>query len=236
MDTVALGLHIAAGTVAMVAATVAIGSKTANLTHRAHVLSGQMYVGAIAVVVVTALALAVLRPAPVMLLIALFSGYFVWAGWRLARNRGGTPTTGDRAAAWLMAAVSVVMAGWCLLAIGRGEPSGIIVVVFGVIGLVAVREDLGRLRAGGVRGRERISAHLGRMLGATIATLTAVLVVNVDVEPQVLVWLTPTIVLTPVIVWWERRLRAGVRPRGMPAAEPSDSASRGHRGRSASRP
>lgn len=221
MDGVVLGVHITAGTVALAGALVAVASKTADVSHRIHVLSGRAYVAAMAVVVVTALALALLRAGPVMLLIALFSGYFVWAGWRLARNRRGTATLADRVAAWVMAAASVTMLVWGIMAVSSGQSSGIIVIVFGVIGLLAVRDDLVRFRAGGVRGRERIAAHLGRMLGATIATLTAVLVVNVDIEPQLIVWLGPTIVLLPVILWWERRLRAGVRPRGMPPPSPA---------------
>lgn len=218
MASTVLVVHIAAGSIAVLAAAVAIVSKSANLAHRVHVAGGLTFVGAMGVVVVSALVLSLLRANDVMLLISLFSAYFVWAGLRFARNRQGTPTTVDRVAAWAMAAVSIGMLVWGGLAIAGGEFAGIIGVVFGVIGGLATREDLAAFNEGGLRGRRRIEAHLGRMLGATIATVTAVMVTNVDIEPVWIAWLAPTAVLLPVIVWWERRLRAGARPRGMPAA------------------
>jgi hypothetical protein len=45
------------------------------------------------------------------------------------------------------------------------------------------------------------------MLGGTIAAVTAFTVVNVRLEPAVLVWLTPMVALTPLIVYWNVRVR-----------------------------
>ncbi|MFD0389883.1 hypothetical protein ACFQ4K_22200 [Tistrella bauzanensis] len=47
------------------------------------------------------------------------------------------------------------------------------------------------------------------MLGALIATVTAVLVVNGDALglPSVAAWLAPTAAVVPLIVWWNVRLR-----------------------------
>jgi hypothetical protein len=58
----------------------------------------------------------------------------------------------------------------------------------------------------------RIAAHLGRMLGGTIAAVTAFTVVNVRIEPAFVVWLAPTVVLTPVIAYWTARVRGGRVP------------------------
>ena len=44
------------------------------------------------------------------------------------------------------------------------------------------------------------------MLAGTIATVTAALVVNVDTEPVWLAWILPTVLMTPLIVWWNRRV------------------------------
>ena len=43
------------------------------------------------------------------------------------------------------------------------------------------------------------------MMAGTIATVTAVMVVNVSMNPVWLPWLLPTIVITPLIVWWNVR-------------------------------
>jgi hypothetical protein len=44
----------------------------------------------------------------------------------------------------------------------------------------------------------------------------SVLVTNVTVEPVFLLWLAPMVVMTPLIVWWNRRIQAGEMPRGTP--------------------
>ena len=40
------------------------------------------------------------------------------------------------------------------------------------------------------------------MMGGTIAVITAVLVVNVNIEPVWIWWVLPTALITPVISWW----------------------------------
>ena len=40
------------------------------------------------------------------------------------------------------------------------------------------------------------------MMGGTIAVVTAVLVVNVNIEPQWIFWILPTLLITPIIAWW----------------------------------
>ena len=55
-----------------------------------------------------------------------------------------------------------------------------------------------------VTGTERISRHLTNMMGDTIAVITAVLVVNADIEPVWIWWVLPTVVITPFIFYWNK--------------------------------
>ena len=41
----------------------------------------------------------------------------------------------------------------------------------------------------------------------TLAAVTAFTVVSVRVEPAFVVWLAPTVVLTPLIIYWSARIR-----------------------------
>ena len=43
---------------------------------------------------------------------------------------------------------------------------------------------------------------MSNMLAGTIALVTAILVVNVDMEPQWLPWVLPTLLITPFIIYW----------------------------------
>jgi hypothetical protein len=45
------------------------------------------------------------------------------------------------------------------------------------------------------------------MVGSTIAALTAFTVVNVRLEPAFVVWLAPTVLLTPLIFYWVARVQ-----------------------------
>jgi hypothetical protein len=45
-----------------------------------------------------------------------------------------------------------------------------------------------------------LSIHI---LAGTIAVITAVLVVNVNIEPVWIWWVLPTALITPVIIWWK---------------------------------
>ena len=51
-------------------------------------------------------------------------------------------------------------------------------------------------------GKERIVRHLVSMIAGTIAVITAVLVVNVKIEPVWIWWVLPTVLIFPVIIWW----------------------------------
>ena len=55
------------------------------------------------------------------------------------------------------------------------------------------------------------------MMAGTIATITAVMVVNVSMNPVWLPWLLPTIVITPLITWWNVRTALQARRRPAPA-------------------
>jgi hypothetical protein len=211
-----LYVHISAGFTALAAALLATVAKSTDVAHRWHVLTGTIFVAAMAVVVGTALPLSINGDSPFLLLVAIFSGYLAATGYRLARNRGGAPAPVDWLLALVMAGAGAAMLVLGLRAATGGDGGGIVLLVFGAIGTWMSIGDVRGLKAGGETGRGRIASHLIRMLAAAIATLTAFTVTNLDVGPEIAKWLGPTILITPVIVWWSRRIRAGFRPRGMP--------------------
>ncbi|CAN5811817.1 hypothetical protein BH23GEM8_BH23GEM8_09210 [soil metagenome] len=215
MESTLLLLHIAAGFTALAAAAVAILTKSLDLSHRWHVVSGRIFFLGMIGVFVTAVPLAILRPNPFLFLIAILSFYFALAGWRYATNRRGAPRRIDWASAGVMLLAGGIMIGFGVLLLSRGDSNGVTMVVLGAVGGALSAGDLRTLRAGGVRGTERIARHLTMMMAGTIATVTAFVVTNVEVQPEWIVWLAPTALLTPVIVMWDRRIRSGRKVRGM---------------------
>lgn len=114
---------------------------------------------------------------------------------------------------WAMLLVGIAMIVSGLVQVFTGTAMGWVLVAFGSIGLQFVVQDLrgwGKTEDFGTR----ISNHLSHMLGGTIATVTAVLVQQVvpRLDPsspfKVLVWLAPTVIITPLIIIWARKVKA----------------------------
>jgi len=202
-------LHVLAGTLALGAGGFAAALRKGGTGHRR---AGRLYGWSMLLVTLTALVLVTIRPSTFLLAVALFSFYLVFTGWRAAVLRDGRPRPADAAATLLMLATGAAMAAWgasAWLPEVAGPPQAPVLLAFGGIGLALAAQDLGWLRRGGDRGKARIARHLGRMLGGMIATITATLVVNFPYLPAPVVWLGPTLLLTPVIAWWSARVLRG---------------------------
>lgn len=211
-------LHISAGATALF---VGPGAMLTVKGARWHRIWGKIYVGAMTVVAVTAIPMAVYHPNPFLQMIAVFSFYLAFSGWRMLRRRKVGAVEGPRSPAdWGDAALCVIalLGGLALLAGGArallaGNTFGTVSLVFGVIGLVLAAADGREVWQPRRNAEKRIGAHIGRMGGAYIATVTAFCVVNVRFLPPVLVWLLPTLVGLPLILRAIRASRKKFAPR-----------------------
>lgn len=107
-------------------------------------------------------------------------------------------------------AALIAYAAW--LYVARGNSMGIVLGVFSVIGLVQSSHDLLTALGRSLLPKQRIAAHLSRMMGGTIAAVTAFLLIQLDTN-SLLVWLAPTALITPLIVLWGRKVRGGWMPK-----------------------
>lgn len=202
-----LFLHILAGVAALAAAGIAVGSAKGG---RAHRRAGNIYTVAMLITGLSALMLAVAVPNPFLFAVGIFSLYLVFTGWRSAMVRDGRPRLLDHAGGAVMALAGLGMLGWGAqgMLVGSGAQP-VILLAFGSIGLTMALADWRDWARGPVAGKTRIARHLGRMLGGTIATVTAAGVVNLGFLPDLVVWLGPTALITPVIFWWTARVTRG---------------------------
>lgn len=198
--TTTLAVHVAAGLLALVAGLIALGTTKGGHRHRQ---AGRAYVSAMAVVVVTALPLALVDGNYFLLTIAVFSGYLVLNGYRvLSRKR---PTPGDAAPLDWLAHLTMTGIGVAMIALGSrsllgGDRLGVALVVFGVIGLVLPGREVAAVYRPPDGSRTWFYRHIGFMGGSYIATVTAAVTVNLEMLPPVVRWIGPTAVGTPAIV------------------------------------
>ena len=139
-------------------------------------------------------------------LITIFSFYLAFAGMRFARNRKGVAAKFDWIAVGFMISSGVGM--WILAAIYflNSNTQYIVLLVFRFLAIVLGYADIRSYKNESAVGKERISRFLTNMMGGTIAVLTAVLVVNPPFEPEWVWWVFPTLLITPVIFWWNFKI------------------------------
>ena len=199
MMQILLPIHILAGTIALLCAAMAVSSEKGK---KLHVLSGRTYFWCMVAIFLTAIPMSIITSNIFLFLIAIFSFYLAFAGMRFARNRKGVATTLD----WIIVSLMILsgVGMWILAAIyfTNNNSQYIPLLVFGFLAIALGYADFKSHKNKTAIGKERLSRHLTNMMGGTIAVITAVLVVNVDLEPAWVWWVLPTALITPVIFWW----------------------------------
>lgn len=209
LSAILLTLHIGAGSLALLTASIAVITPKGR---KWHIFSGRVYTIAMSLVFLTAVPLALLGASIFLLLIAFFSFYLVFAGWRFARNRRGAPHAVDWTATAIMLTTGLGMGVYAGILAGSGDSQWVTMTVFAGIAVALGVVDGLYHRVRRAAGGQRISRHLTSMLGGTIATITAVLVVNVETNPVWVAWILPTVIITPLITWWNFRVARQYRP------------------------
>jgi uncharacterized membrane protein len=214
LTRILLILHVGAGSLALITAGIALALTKGSPRHNA---IGRIYFGAMVAVAVTAIPVSIIRPNALLFLVALFSAYMAYAGWRLGRKARAVPSR-PPFVEWAMLVVAIGMIIYGLVMAITGAPMGWALVAFGGIGLQFAIEDIRNWSAERPFAA-RIQSHLQHMLGGTIATITAVLVQQIvprlgEGNPwAVVVWLSPTVIITPLIALWSRRVAITGRTR-----------------------
>lgn len=187
-----LGLHVAGGTIALVAGAFAIFSAKGGRLHRK---AGRIYWWAMTAVFVGAIVLSVARPHYFLLMVAVFSYYMTVRGYRiLLHKKGHRPTALD----WgITALAGVFHGGLVVLGVGwlRTSSMGIAALVFGAIGLALVAADVRKFSTTPADRMHWWYGHIASMGGSYISAFTAFVVVNVQWEALPWVpWVAPTAV------------------------------------------
>ena len=194
--------HIFAGCISLIAAVFAVVSSKGK---QAHILAGRTYFWGMAVIFLTAIPMSISSSNVFLFLIAIFSFYLAYAGMKFAKNRTGTANLFDWVAVGLMVFSGLAMWFLALVYFMNNNSQYITLTVFGFIAISLGYMDFRSYRNKSAIGKQRIARHLTNMLAGTIAVITAVLVTNIYIEPVFILWILPTIVITPIIFWWNRK-------------------------------
>ena len=195
--------HIFAGCISLIAAVFAVVSSKGEKTH---ILAGRSYFWGMAVIFLTAIPMSISSSNVFLFLIAIFSFYLAYAGMRFAKNRTGTANLFYWVAVGLMVLSGLAMWFLALVYFMNNNSQYITLTVFGFIAISLGYMDFRSYRNKSAIGKQRIARHLTNMLAGTIAVITAVLVTNLSIEPVFILWILPTIIISPLIFWWNRKI------------------------------
>ena len=197
------GIHIFVGVIALLSSALALSTEKGK---KFHVLSGKSYFWAMVLIFLTAIPMSILNSNVFLFLIAIFSFYLAFSGMRFARNRSGVPTRVDLIAVNFMFLSGAGMWILAIIFFINNDSQFITLIVFGFLALFLGYGDFQTFKNQTAIGKERIAKHLTNMMGGTIAVVTAVLVVNPPANPEWVWWILPTVLITPIIFWWNKKV------------------------------
>jgi len=198
-----LAVHIACGFAAFLLAPVALATAKGGPAHRRW---GMVYLWAMGGVAATALPMALYRPVLFLAMVAVFSFYAAFSGWRVLQlkdlARGGRARPVDWIAGGLCFASSLLLALMGALKPAAIQGYGIVSIVFGLIGMRLAAVQLASFVRKPTEKMFWWYTHLGNFIGSYIAAWTAFSVVTLQrvYGNHVWLWLWPTAVGVPAIV------------------------------------
>lgn len=198
---ITLFLHIVSGFLALVSGSLAIISKKGGKLHRT---VGKLFFVSMVSVGFTSVVISLVKGNQFLLMIGIFSFYLNYVGYRAIKEKSLKPNTLD----WIVLCLATVNSFFMAISMN------IILMVFAGICLFnigqIIRSNISIRNNKPIQEMLWLQRHIGMMMGAFIATITAFLVVNSyyfnqGVFPTWLVWLAPTFILMPLSIYYTNK-------------------------------
>lgn len=210
---VLLLIHIVAGFTGLVSGLLNMSMKKGG---KAHQIVGRFFVAGMMTSSMIALVMASIKTNYFLFVVGVFTIYLVGTGNRYIYLKLLGKSQKPKIIDWVLT-VGMFLMGIAFIVLGTtllkndNNSFGIVPIVFAFIGFGSVREDISNYR-GRIKNKQFwLKAHISRMSGGFIAAATAFLTVNsmkIPLEiPNFVYWLIPTIIITPLITLWQRKLR-----------------------------
>ena len=180
-------------------------AKKGNTRHKK---IGKVYFYSLLTASVAAIPMSYLHSNYFLFLISVFTIYILLSGVNYLNKKSlKSVNTTDWVLTIIMLLFAIALIAFGIFNIVKGNYFGIVLIVFGSIGLLFSYQDYINFKGKSKIKNYFLTTHLQRMTASYVASTTAFLVVNNKVLPSVLAWLLPTIILVPVIITWTRKYK-----------------------------
>jgi uncharacterized membrane protein len=205
-----LTFHIAGGTLGLVCGTIAV---VVIKGKKAHTINGKIFTIGMITAAISALIMSNLPHHYSVFLFAVggFTLYMVLTGYRIVQlkkqlKENAFPFTAvDYTIMLFGVSFSLFLLFLSVKGLLQKNMFAIVPGVFGLICLNYIRMDLNILLQKKSVKKVWLPNHFTRMMGALIASYTAFLVVNVQIQQQWILWLLPTAVGSTLIIYFFKK-------------------------------
>lgn len=143
-----------------------------------------------------------------LFLIGIFTIYLILAGNRaLTLKTKSKADLIDKLVSGTMLVISIIMLILGTLGMVQKVDNSILYLFFGGFGAFMTIRDFQTFKVFTEKKSAWLISHLGRMIGALIASVTAFLVAGLHIG-TILVWILPTILGTVYIIYWNRQFKS----------------------------
>jgi uncharacterized membrane protein len=189
-------IHIIGGATSLLSGLVAMFTQKGGRSHR---LAGKIYFGGMTAVFIGAVVVAIAHRNDFLLMVGFFSYYMTVRGYRILSlkklDRGQKFAPLD----WIIVSVSAIfiftLITWGVWAWMQGSGMGIVGLVFGLIGLTFLVNDIKSYVNPPTEKMHWWYTHISSMGGSYIAATTAFIVVNIQLPHyQWVLWIIPSVI------------------------------------------
>jgi hypothetical protein len=212
-----LGVHVSAGMLSFVLAPIALTTAKGGKQHKRW---GMVYFWSMGVVAATALPMALFRPVLFLALVAGFSFYLTFAGYRILKLKGLASGGSAGPVDWIAACLGFA-ASACLAGFGFFNPAWVqnfrtVSIVIGLIGMRTTAADVYHFVRKPTEKMFWMYTHLAKFIGSYIAAWTAFSAVTLSQifhHAGIILWLWPAAVGVPAIILTTAYYRRKFAPR-----------------------
>lgn len=201
-------IHIILGGTGLLLGTLVMFLKKGDKRHK---FIGNIYFYAMLGTGIFAMVLAYLNLNQFLFITAVFTIYMILTGKRYLKKKKISDVT---QLDWLLT-ITMLVFGIAFIGLGtngimKNNYFGFVLVVFGGLSLLFVYLDYRNFKGKSSIKNFWLTTHLQRMVGSYIAALTALIVVNNTLLPEILAWLLTTAILVPLISIWTRKYQVKI--------------------------
>lgn len=204
--------HIASGGAALLTGLISMTSVKGGRTHR---LVGKIFFWAMAGVFISSVYMSLVKNNWFLLCVGFFSFYLTSSGYLVLKAKAVKNMNTVRPMYWGVClfgfVAGIAMLGLSINMYSKGYMFGTVPLVFGVLSSWLSFLDYRMIMTESKLKQVWLKSHALRMAGAFVATLTAFIVVNIQIEQQWILWLLPPALVIPAT----RRMITRFQPRGL---------------------